>query len=445
MRHYALNKKMKFLILIVLVAVSMPSLAQRGSSMAKPEWRLVSFIETRYDNNATREEPNTPDDQKIMEQQNFASLTLMGVYRGNKNAYSINYRTLTEHFTQNTQESGSDLFGSTSYTLGNTNTYYGLELGHSLDRVLTTPDAEALSVNSSNQQTYTASPILKTRESRPNSFRVSGIFSRVDHEDSERPDSVNEGYALEWRHRLPRIYQFRLIHTNTETGFDKVPALDYKDKRFELVISAITRKLEYEILVGQQTTSMINSPIERTDDVYSAMFTYVYPGSSFRFIDTREISHSTFTGTIADASSGISLGGSGGVSEQDLVVLNSRELIWTTETLCGSCSLNLNISQQERRYFTQPQNDYRALISGVSLGYDTSPKGRFTLGLSIRNISFIEESSRQTKHKMVDIGYERLIMKDTLLRGFLSFIDRDSTDDPYFSNRLGLRLVKEFE
>lgn len=399
-----------------------------------------AYIETVYDDNAFRL-PSRADAR--YEIQNRVSVNVESEYSGIQNYFSADYRLGAEEYTEGSLENDTNVSGSALYRLGNERTYYDLEISQQRIRVLTQPDSEFLSENTRNQTTTTVRPSLKTRDDKPNQFMLSGVFSSVSYSDSTLSPAEQAGGQFRWLRRTPRVNDYGVIYTYSETEFEDDSRLDYESDRVSAFLNGETRSLTYAFTVGHQTILNLSRNQEFNGITYSVDVSYNGGGNTIDYSESVVLSDTSFSDFVSDGDTGISIGGEG--ETQDNVEQFTRELSWNSTNLCGSCTAGASLTSQKIFYLSIPINNYESNGLAISFGYDLSRKTSLGLSASYRETGFEFDALRDSTFKVANFSVERALTKTVSLNGFIQRFTRDSEIEGYSSNRIGLRVIFELD
>lgn len=404
-------------------------------------------IGTRYDNNANRA---SGDEEALGEQQNIGNVSVAASFTGDRQFVNLDYRLTAEEYAEGSRENDAIYTGSAQYLLGSERTFYGLNVTHSVDRVLNSPSSEFFIEDSRSQSTLRIRPSIKTTNFGSNLVELSAVFGEVTSEDSEVRDVTEKGTELRWNRDLPSIYQAGLVVGSFEYDFSessvtdtRASNLDYSSRSAMVYLQAESRNLEYSVSVGRQRIERDLSGQSFEGGVYSISVNYEVAGQEFTYRDSLILSDTSFSEAPSGFESDAVFGGAS--LTQDNIQQYSREFIWATNLLCQRCRFSLSGTEQDVVYFEFPINNFVTTTFTTRFEFDYSRRSTITLSYGYRDTELEFDSDQDASDGVSRLSYSRRFFRRAEMDIYLEHVERDDATGGYEAGRAGLTLSYTFD
>ncbi len=362
-----LDKRQMLCWLVFLVSIN--------TNAAKSPVAFNLRADSQFSDNALKSATDDNNEKMLERQDTFEFLTNVG-YNNEWCGLIANYVARNETFQKSSQEDNTYLEGRASLSLGNSSQPLGLDLTHSRMRLLTAPDALAITDNYDERDITSAKPIVRIRITPADLWTIQGNFKETRYGTELFKNSRSTGAETAWLRKLSAVDHLILTAQQSKIKFEANPLADYSYRNVKLSYEVELRRLQYKIEVGQNQSETEATQVLLSLPSYNAEITYQYGGNTIKVAASQMITDSSNgnqnnrgLGDNSLAASGIGF---------DIINMKTAAIYWSNSGLCERCNMSLSaVSTKE---------DYQSLNED---GHDNSVSGDFsyrltrTMGLSV--------------------------------------------------------------
>lgn len=318
--------------------------------------------------------------------------TIAGGWVSELTSLALNYQLTETLFGENTQPDDSLLSGSSSFSLGNAATFYGLSAEHSIRRVLRNPGTSPILIsNTDDREIYTLSPLLRTSIFDAFSAEFAFNFSRVDFSSSNDNDSEVKGADLRLIRYVSPIRELSFTLGQREIEYKVFEVANYETQFFEVRLQTEHRRFDYSIELGiTKIDPLIGESVSEPTIDFALNSNIV--GNRLSLFFNRLVSDSSQgNGNDSFFSSEVSFDSS--LSQSDQIIRTSAGVGWSYELLCGRCDIGWSTGFEKSESVSIDENDTRQVFSDISFGYQFSSALSASVNVRASDTAFTSASS----------------------------------------------------
>ena len=354
--------------------------------------------------------------------------------------YDIDYRFSKFSYGEDSQPERGITEGAASLRLGKESGLFSVSANHSQSRTLIDRGEADTVDNSDERSIFDVNPMLLFKVGSVDSINITGIYTKTRFDIQKQRNSDRTGGLATWAHALSPVSNMGVSVSAFEVEYTEIPDYVYDQQNAYFNYDASLRKLNYSLSLGYNLTKQNGEEYKAPS--YDINFTYNATGQTFG---------AAFISRITDTSNGDN--NRGAIMEEaeavvdasalgaDQFKLTAGDIFYRNTSLCGRCSLSLQVSREEEEYlsFTEESNTSNRGIA--TFAYSFKANASLEYSYQRTKIDFVEDDLRDSIDSLSRVQLQQNFRFGLNLSAYYAARDRQSgTEGQGFTeNLVGLR------
>ena len=399
------------------------------------EYGVSIFADVAESDNALRDDDNRQSELQS-EYGAAASLSDSSLFY----LYDLDYRYSKFSYGEDSQPERGITEGTASLRLGKESGLFSVSANHSQSRTLIDRGEADTIDNSDERSILDVNPMLLFKAGPVDSINITGIYTKTRYEIQKQRNSDRSGGLARWSHALSPVSNMGVSVSAFEVEYTEIPDYVYDQQNAYFNYDASLRKLNYSLSLGYNLTKQNGEEYKAPS--YDISFAYNATGQTFG---------AAFISRITDTSNGDN--NRGAIMEEaeavvdasalgaDQFKLTAGDIFYRNTSLCGRCSLSLQVSREEEEYLSLTEESNTSNRGIATFAYSFKANTSFEYSYQRTKIEFEEDDLRDSIDSLSRVQLQQGFRFGLNLSAYYAARDRQSgTEGQGFTeNLVGLR------
>ena len=354
--------------------------------------------------------------------------------------YDIDYRFSKFSYGEDSQPERGITEGAASLRLGKESGLFSVSANHSQSRTLIDRGEADTIDNSDERSILDVNPMLLFKVGSVDSINITGIYTKTRFDIQKQRNSDRTGGLATWAHALSPVSNMGVSVSVFEVEYTEIPDYVYDQQNAYFNYDASLRKLNYSLSLGYNLTKQNGEEYKAPS--YDISFAYNATGQTFG---------AAFISRITDTSNGDN--NRGAIMEEaeavvdasalgaDQFKLTAGDIFYRNTSLCGRCSLSLQVSREEEEYLSLTEESNTSNRGIATFAYSFKANTSFEYSYQRTKIEFEEDDLRDSIDSLSRVQLQQGFRFGLNLSAYYAARDRQSgTEGQGFTeNLVGLR------
>ena len=327
------------------------------------------------------------DEEKLEEVQTEAGIAAEANYENDFSQFQLGYTVFQREFSEDSEEGGNFWTGRSGLVLSARGRALNLALNHVVTRELNAPDAERTLGNTTERQTFSATPSAVLNVAPGTDLTISGIYTKTTYDAAEASNFETTGENVSLARQLSRTADYSINLSRSETDYELSDFADFQQRQASIIYNNTYGRLGLQVQVGYSSIKPNDEARDETGStIYNIGLNYQLTENAFGVNASRLLMDSSTESTSDLPEDGI--GDDTFVFEADQIERTNYTLNWATESVCGRCTLNMGYVLQQQEYLIDATNNFERQRANANFNYTLNDQVGLTALIAKTNTDF---------------------------------------------------------